>query len=121
MSDPDELHPRDAEDAVLDGLLRTDFGRAVDTEGLLAAAVRGAAARGAGARGSSARVVHWRRALPLTAAALLVICAGAAAFRMGAGFSALTRGLPEEAAAPWGSLRDQARFAFDRSTGGATP
>jgi hypothetical protein len=81
---------KEPSDAVVEGLLRTDFGRAVDVPELLAR-VR--------ARIHRAYAPSW---WPIAVAALLMVSvAGAVGFRLGAGLSAFTHGADEGIAEPW--------------------
>lgn len=88
MNDHDDRP--DPSDAVVEGLLRTDFGRAVDVPGMLAR-VR-------------ARIVYvdppnwWQLA---AAALVMVTVAGAVGFRLGGGLSAFAHGADEAIAEPW--------------------
>jgi hypothetical protein len=90
----------DPSDAVVEGLLRTDFGRAVDVPDLLAR-VR--------ARIQRAYAPNW---WPVAAAALLMVSvAGAVGFRLGAGLSAFAHGAEEELAEPWHNEDAKLRMA----------
>ena len=85
--DDDRQNPSDA---VVESLLRTDFGRDVDVTSLLAR-VRARIAR--------ADAPNW---WSLAAAALVMVTiAGAAGFRLGGGLSAFAHGADEEIAEPW--------------------
>ena len=91
-------------DAVVEGLLRTDFGRAVDVPDVLAR-VR--------MRIRQAQATPW---WPVAAAALLMLTvAGGAGFRLGAGLSAIAHGVDEAVAEPWddgsAALRAAGRIA----------
>ena len=110
MSESDDQRRDEVDEAVVEGLLRTDFGRRVDVPALLERVAQDAR--------QPLRMPWWRRALPAIAAAALVSVTAYGAFRMGTGLSAGLSGLPERAATPWGSLEDRARFAFGPSTGG---
>ena len=88
MSRDDER--QDPSDAVVEGLLRTDFGRAVDVPAVLA---------GVRARIARADAPNW---WPVAAAALVMVTlAGAAGFRLGGGLSAFAHGADEAIAEPW--------------------
>ena len=99
---------QDPSDAVVESLLRTDFGRAVDVPGMLAQ-VRARIAR--------ADAPNW---WSLAAAALVMVTiAGAAGFRLGGGLSAFAHGADEAIAEPWHD--DDAKLRTAGRVGGWGP